>query len=119
MFNLDSGYITKYNEQTDFIKNISSDNTNLYRFANYHNPIYPTCTSRNPDSLDKQIIQEGLTYWTPLFDQFNFVASMEHHTHYRKFTYKIKNNTLSNEAGTRYIGDGSWGVTEETCPASK
>lgn len=43
---------------------------------------------------------------------------MEHHTHYRKFTYKIKNNTLS-ASGTRYIGDGSWGVSEDVCPVEK
>lgn len=112
MLNLDSGYITKYDQQKTFIQNISASNPNLYRFANYHNPIYPTCTSRNADSLDKLIIEEGLTHWTPLFDQFNFIASMEHHTHYRKFTYKIQNNTINNATGTRYIGDGSWGVTQ-------
>ena len=47
--------------------------------------------------------------WIPLFDQYNFTAVMEHHTHYRKMSYKLKNKTVSEE-GTRYIGDGSWGV---------
>lgn len=43
---------------------------------------------------------------------------MEHHTHYRKFTYPIKNSTVD-MSGTRYIGDGSWGVTEDICPIEK
>jgi hypothetical protein len=44
---------------------------------------------------------------------------MEHHTHYRKFTYPIRNSTVNKTNGTRYIGDGSWGVTEDVCPAEK
>jgi hypothetical protein len=52
-----------------------------------------------------------------LFDQYNFVAAMEHHTHFRKFTQKIKNNSISQD-GMRFIGDGSWGVLEEVCQAS-
>jgi hypothetical protein len=57
------------------------------------------------------VIAAGLKHWTPLFDSFGFVASLEHHTHQRKITFKIKNQTQDN-SGTRYIGDGSWGVTE-------
>lgn len=60
-----------------------------------------------------------MKYWTPVFDQLGFVASMEHHTHFRKITYKIKNDTPSNQTGTRYIGDGSWGVTEIFCEENR
>ena len=92
------------------LRNHSASNPQLYRFANYHNPIYPTCTNPNEGSNDRLVIDKGLSSWTPLFDEFSFIASMEHHTHYRKFTYKIRNNTIST-IGTRYIGDGSWGVS--------
>lgn len=44
---------------------------------------------------------------------------MEHHTHYRKFTYPIKNKTVDLTSGTRYIGDGSWGVAQDVCPDEK
>jgi hypothetical protein len=60
-----------------------------------------------------------LKYWTPAFDELNFVAAMEHHTHFRKITYKLRNDIPNNETGTRYIGDGSWGVTEFFCPDSR
>jgi hypothetical protein len=54
----------------------------------------------------------------PLFDEMNFVASFEHHTHFRKVTHKLRNNTIDPK-GTRYLGDGSWGVTEFTCDSSR
>lgn len=41
---------------------------------------------------------------------------MEHHTHYRKMSYRLKNSTQDDNYGTRYIGDGSWGVPNQTCP---
>jgi len=56
-----------------------------------------------------------MRYWAPLFDELNFTASMEHHTHYRKMSYKLYGDSINNEKGTRYLGDGSWGVTEMTC----
>ena len=44
------------------------------------------------------------------------MACFEHHTHQRKFTKKIKNNTISSDgSGVRYVGDGSWGVPEGMC----
>ena len=50
-----------------------------------------------------------------MFDKWSFTAVMEHHTHYRKMTYPLKNSTRSDEDGTRFIGDGSWGVPNGTC----
>lgn len=90
-----------------------------YYFANYHNPIYPACTDSNEGSNDRLVIEAGERLWTPLFDGFGFIASMEHHTHYRKFTYPIRNREVNMTKGTRYIGDGSWGVTQDTCPIEK
>lgn len=67
---------------------------------------------------DQKSIEEGLRNWTPLFDEGRFVAAFEHHTHYRKFTHKIKGGQVqpSDQEGTRYVGDGSWGVPEDPCP---
>ena len=43
---------------------------------------------------------------------------MEHHTHHRKMTKKIRNQSLD-ETGVRYIGDGSWGIPEPPCARSR
>jgi hypothetical protein len=42
----------------------------------------------------------------------NLLAAFEHHTHHRKFTFKIKGNQPQSNTteGVRYVGDGSWGV---------
>ena len=63
---------------------------------------------------DRKVIEKGNKNWTPLFDRDNFIAAFEHHTHHRKFTYKLNNGTIANN-GVRYIGDGSWGVPEGGC----
>jgi hypothetical protein len=55
-----------------------------------------------------------------MFDQYNYTACFEHHTHHKKFTKKIKGGQVSSdESGTRYVGDGSWGVVEGACPDNK
>ena len=66
-------------------------------------------------------ITNATKYWTPYFDNFNFVANFEHHTHHKKFTKRIKNNTVckDEELGTRYVGDGSWGVIEGSCDSDR
>lgn len=56
------------------------------------------------------MIEKGLKYWAPAFDSGRFVAAFEHHTHFKKFTHKIKGDKVSKDDGVRYIGDGSWGV---------
>ena len=62
-----------------------------------------------------KVIAQGMKHWVPLFDKHNFTASFEHHTHYRKMSYPLKNATRDDEHGTRYLGDGSWGVPNDTC----
>ena len=60
------------------------------------------------------VISKGTKYWTPLFDKGNYIAAFEHHTHHRKFTHKIRDGKVVS-LGTRYIGDGSWGVPVSKC----
>ena len=62
-----------------------------------------------------KVIEKGTKYWIPRFDKGNFIAAFEHHTHHRKFTYKLNNGTKSTDKGVRYVGDGSWGVPEGKC----
>ncbi len=63
---------------------------------------------------DYYVITNATKHWIHKFDEHGFIASFQHHTHHRKLTHKIKNGSLS-ENGTRYVGDGSWGVTEGAC----
>lgn len=53
---LDAGYLKTYKDQVSYIQLYSKNNTNLYRFANYHNPIYPGCTNSTPGSNDRKVI---------------------------------------------------------------
>ena len=117
-FNMDSGYIQNYESQVPTIKNIIEKYPHLYRFGNYHNPLYPACTDSTEGSNDRLVIAEGLREWVPLFDNYSFTAVLEHHTHYRKMSYPLFNSTKSTE-GTRYIGDGSWGVPQGPCHESR
>lgn len=57
-----------------------------------------------------------MEHWVPLFDEFNFTTVMEHHSHFRKMTHRLINGSIAEQGGTRYIGDGSWGVTDFECP---
>lgn len=48
---LDTGYITPFEDQCSLIELISTKYSHLYKFANYHNPLYPSCTDPAPDSV--------------------------------------------------------------------
>lgn len=44
MINLDSGYLKNFTEQKQFIEEVSKAHPTYQKIANYHNPIYPTCS---------------------------------------------------------------------------
>ena len=48
---LDSGYVKDFNSQRLLIEKINNDYSKLYKFANYHNPIYPSCTDDTEGSV--------------------------------------------------------------------
>jgi len=111
---MDSGYIQNYEDQAAHVEEVIKALPGYYRFANYHNPIFPICADQTENSNDAKVIREGLKWWVPLFDKYNFTAVLEHHTHYRKISHRLRNSSLY-EYGTRYVGDGSWGVPNQTC----
>ena len=41
---LDSGYVSNFSSQRTLIENVTKQFPNHYKFANYLNPIYPSCT---------------------------------------------------------------------------
>jgi hypothetical protein len=117
--NLDSGYISTHEAQVAWISQVLTSNPGYYPFANYHNPIYPVCADQIEGSNDDLVIKAGTKHWLPLFDKWGFTAVMEHHTHYRKLSYRLKNSSIDETYGTRYVGDGSWGVPNMTCTVER
>lgn len=111
---MDSGYIQNFSSQVAPIISTINNYPHLYRFGNYHNPLFPACTDSTNGSNDRLVIAEGKKEWLPLFDNYSFTTVLEHHTHYRKMSHILYNETISEE-GTRYIGDGSWGVPQDPC----
>ena len=119
---LDSGYVNSYSSQVYLIKYVNTQHRTFYKFANYHNPLYPSCTVNETNSNDMNVISNGTEYWTPHFDNGSYTAIFEHHTHHRKFTKKIKGDKVIDDEtsdGIRYVGDGSWGVPEGGCGAHR
>ena len=49
---LDSGYIQNFKNQRYFIELIAKEYPNHYKFANYHNPMFPSCTDSEPGSVN-------------------------------------------------------------------
>jgi len=72
---MDSGYILTYEMQASMVSKIAEIYPKYYKFANYHNPLYPSCTDSTPNSNDMLVLAEGIKYWTPVFDKYNLVAS--------------------------------------------
>lgn len=48
---LDSGYVKGFEEQRAMIEKVNLQFGKLYKFANYHNPIYPSCTDNTEGSV--------------------------------------------------------------------
>jgi hypothetical protein len=60
-FNLDSGYIESHQNQSKFINETIGKLPNLFKFANYHNPIYPSCTDSTAGSVFFELLR--MTNW--------------------------------------------------------
>ena len=81
----------------------------FWRLAQYHKPIFP--------HFDGKSSNEGLfQWWATLFYQHNMNLVVESDTHINKLTYPMapeQNDVAfrrSDEGGTVYVGEGSWGA---------
>lgn len=83
--------------------------------AHYHNPIFWACFGHRDDAI---VFQNGIQYWVPRFDKYNFSTNFENHAHEQKRTKPLK-GTSEAENGTLYLGDGSWGATIEPCAGTE
>mmetsp|Transcript_12896 Transcript_12896/g.11018 ORF Transcript_12896/g.11018 Transcript_12896/m.11018 type:complete len:149 (-) Transcript_12896:133-579(-) len=80
--------------------------------ANYHVPIYPVCFSPNWD--DPRTITEPMTYWVPLFENYNYGIGFENHVHLYKRTKPLRGGVPADK-GVMYLGDGNWGTPINSC----
>jgi hypothetical protein len=109
---LDSGITVQHADQVQFLNSnwISQSYQPTRKFVMYHNPLYPTVSTKFT-----YLAASGIKYWQPLFDQFNVVAAFEGNDCTMKRTKTIYANQVSNH-GTVYLGDGSFGVMETNNP---
>lgn len=87
----------------------SNQHLPLWRLAQYHKPIFP--------HFDGKSSNEGLfQWWASLFYQHNMNLVVESDTHINKLTYPMipEPNSIafarSDNGGTVYVGEGSWGA---------
>ena len=112
-YTLDSGFISTFQGyQSRWLNESLSNNSNLLKFVQYHNPSYSGCTL--PSNLAKTSNVQSLMFWNNLFDKYNVTTVYEHHNHVLKRTWRIKGYT-ENSNGTLYLGDGGWGDVNHKC----
>ncbi|MDE3045362.1 MAG: fibronectin type III domain-containing protein [Verrucomicrobiota bacterium] len=107
---LDTGYLTAIEgPQTIWLDNtLQKRSTVPFIFPAYHEGAYPSFYPYQSKTAKK--VREN---WCPLFDRYSILAAFEHHSHTFKRTYPLKANQ-KNPSGTRYFGDGCWGVPART-----
>jgi len=106
---LDPGYVSRYDgEQLEWLTKLSKDYQQFPKFAIYHDPIVTACHEGANN------VAEGLKNWIPVFDNYKYMASFDHHTHYFKKTVPLRGMAPADD-GTVYLGSGDWGVTPTVC----
>lgn len=106
IFFLDSGHANPIGgAQTAWLKEaLDKRSHQLYKFAIYHVPAYPSVRSFN--TTQSVYIRR---YWTSLFEAGGIQMAFEHHDHAYKRTAPLLQNKIDPK-GVVYIGDGGWGV---------
>jgi len=112
---LDSGYFQSYGSQVAWLEQTLQALSPYYSIiVNYHNPIYPGCTTIYDNPGTRSIPKE---IWVPLFDKYNVQVVFENHVHLFKVTYPLTNSSINQDGGgIIYIGDGNIGVYHNGCP---
>ncbi len=103
---------TVHGEQTEWLRRtLESRGSVPYVIPMYHVPAYPSHRAfSGPVSV---AIRE---HWVPLFDTAAVRFAFENHDHTYKVTHPLRGSERHVD-GTRYLGDGAWGVTtRETTP---
>ena len=114
ILSLDSGYeANPGGEQSVWLESILSKYSKMpIKIAQYHEPMFSSCDY----SSDSEFTIEGRKHWVPLFDKYNVTVVFENHSHKLKRTYPLVNGSKSETGhGTVYLGEGSWGATDEPC----
>ncbi|EAS06851.1 metallophosphoesterase (macronuclear) [Tetrahymena thermophila SB210] len=115
---LDSGYLHDFSGwQEKYIVSVLQNSTGLYKFANYHVPIYSACGSIDEESSPSTV--RALFHWVPNFDTYRMATVYENHVHTFKRTYPMVGNKVVEKDGTVYLGDGAYGAIPFYCKLNK
>ena len=107
---LDSGYLVDYDSQQTWLSDVSRQNPNLAKLANYHVPMIPACFF-NPYEYG---FDPRVHSWVQVFELYRYMTVFENHVHLFKRTFPLKMTDLDGP-GVTYIGDGAWGINPESC----
>lgn len=100
---LDTGHISSYSEQKEFIQQNTFPSIEAFQFSFYHIPFFPGHRSfRGTASM-------GRNSWMNLLEEGGIDVSFEHHDHVLKRTFPLKNLEQNEEEGIVYLGDGAMG----------
>jgi hypothetical protein len=79
-------------------------------FVVNHVPAYPSYRKAEvaPDKAGSGTGEGNRKHWVPLFEKYRVPVVLEHHDHTFKRTKPLI-NSLADDNGVLYLGDGSWG----------
>lgn len=100
---LDTGHISSYSSQKEFLRNSLSKNKDQFQFTFYHIPFFPGHRSPNGQA------RAGRDAWMSIMEEFEVDVSFEHHDHVMKRTFPLKDMQVVNDKGIIYLGDGAMG----------
>ena len=112
-----SGYAAKAELMNQWLYQDLADNAGSvkWRIAQYHKPMFPHYTGKATN-------QELFNWWAQAFYDHRMNLVVESDTHINKLTKAIVpsgDNFTSSEAGTVYVGEGSWGAPARSANAPK
>lgn len=87
----------------------------MWRIAQYHKPMFPHYSGKSTNT-------ELFNWWAQAFYDHSMNLVVESDTHINKLTQAIVpsgNDFTTSEAGTVYVGEGSWGAPARSANAPK
>lgn len=96
----------------DLINHTNTANDPSWKFVQYHIPTFAMGNSYG-------LVNDQLSCWVNLFEQYGVKLAMESHTHITKWSYPCVANSAEtdfelNANGIVYIGEGQWGAPHRT-----
>lgn len=107
LFVLDSDHVySSDGEQLQWMReHFPMHQNDKFRFSSYHVPLYPSYYP--PDESQYERLRDN---WLDVFDSNKIQIAFENHEHTLKKSRMLKNDEVSTDDGTIYLGDGAWGT---------